>query len=93
MKKSKRNLLLYTFIIINLLFIFLQIHKQSILVKLYYEKQRLEKEKEQLNQKKNNLTQQLYELKNPKNITQYAIDNLDMKKIKLNQIKKIEINE
>lgn len=93
MKKSKANLLLYAFITINLLFIFLQIHKQSSLVKLYYEKQRLEKEKEQLIQKKNSLTQQLYELKDPNNIMKYCADKLNMKKVKLNQIKKITLNE
>ena len=93
MKKSKNNFLLYSFIAINLIFIFLQIHKQSYLVKMYYEKQRLEKEKEQLIQKQNNLTQQIYELKNLNNIMKYSSDNLNMKKVKLNQIKKLSLNE
>lgn len=53
----------------------------------------MEKEKEQLIQKKNSLTQQLYELKDPNNIMKYCADKLNMKKIKLNLIKKITLNE
>ena len=71
----------------------MQIHKQSHIVKSYYSKQRLDKEKEELFQKKNLLTQQLYELKNPTNIMNYAIEKMDMQKIKLNQTKKIKIEE
>lgn len=94
MKKiSRKNLFFVVFIIVNIVFIFLQIHKQSRFVNLAYEKQRLEKEKDQLIQKKNNLTQEFYQLKNPTSIKDFAKNKLDMKTIKLTQIKKIDSNE
>lgn len=86
-KVSKKSLLFYSFICVNILFIFLQIYKQSNFVKLSFEKQRIEKEKEQLLQKKDSITQQLYILKNPANIKEFATRNLKMQKVKLNQIK------
>lgn len=87
--KKKNNLFIYIFISINLFFIFLQIYKQSNFVKISYKKQRLEKEKETLIQKKDNLNQQLLEIKNPNLIKDYATKNLNMKKIGINQIKKV----
>lgn len=92
MKKLKRNIFVILFISVNILFIFLQIHKQSTFIKLSYENQRLEKEKQQLVHKKEELTQKLYELQDPSEIKKFASNDLNMQKIKLNQIKKIDIN-
>jgi hypothetical protein len=89
--KISKNLFFTAFVAVNVIFIFLQIHKQSTFVKLSYEKQRLEKEKEELTQTKETLSQKLYELKNPSNVKKYAINKLNMEKIKLNQIKKIAV--
>lgn len=92
-KTKKKNYLLFVFITMNIIFIFLQIHKQSYIVKLYYQKQKIEKEINQAEQQKNLLNQKLYELKNPSNILKYATNKLGMQKIQINQIKKIKINE
>ncbi len=88
-KKVKRNFLLIAFIVTNVIFIFLQIYKQTYFVRLSYQKQRLEKERDEILQKKSLLTHQLYELKNPNSIKKFAIENLKMQKTKLNQIKKL----
>lgn len=86
--KKKNNYFIYIFISINLLFIFLQIYKQSNFVKLSYKKQRLEKEKELLIQKKDNLNHKMLELKNPNAVKKFVIQNLNMKKIGINQVRK-----
>ncbi len=87
--KISKSKLFYSFIFVNILFIFLQIYKQSIFIKYTYQNQKLISEKEQLIQKKDQLTQQLFILKNPTSIKNYAVKNLKMEKTKLNQIKKI----
>lgn len=89
--KKKNNLFIYVFIAINLLFIFLQIYKQSNFVKLSYKKQRLEKEKDLLIQKKDNLNQKFLELKNPNLVKNSVTQNMKMKKIGINQIRKASL--
>ncbi len=87
--KISKSKLFYSFIFVNIVFIFLQIYKQSIFIKYTYQNQKLILRKEQLIQNKNELTQQLLILKNPTSIKNYAIKKLKMEKIKLNQIKKL----
>ena len=77
------------FILIHVIFIFLQIHKQSYGIKLSYQKQKNEKNKQQLIEKKNNLTQELHTMQNRSDIKKYAENSLGMKKIFLSQIKQI----
>ena len=77
------------FIALHILFIFLQIHKQSYLVELSYKKQKNEKIKQELVEKKNNLTQQWYMVQNRASIKKYAQEELGMKKIALHQIKQL----
>ena len=89
--KKKNNLFIYIFIAINLLFIFLQIYKQSNFVKLSYKKQRLEKEKDLLVQKKDNLNQKFLELKNPNMVKNSVTQNMRMKKIGINQVRKASL--
>ncbi|MDR3647112.1 MAG: hypothetical protein P4L22_06235 [Candidatus Babeliales bacterium] len=86
--KKKSNYFIYIFIAVNLLFIFLQIYKQSNFVKLSYKKQRLEKEKDLLIQKRDNLNQKFLELKNPNAVKNAVIKDLNMKRVGINQVKK-----
>jgi cell division protein FtsL len=78
------------FIAIHIGFIFLQIHKQSYLVELSYQKQKNEKIKQELVEKRNNLQQQWYVLQNRATIKNYAQEKLGMKKISLHQIKQLQ---
>jgi hypothetical protein len=70
----------------QIMFIFLYIHKQSTIIKLSYEKQRNEKQKEELLLRKNMLIQQLQGLQNRTIVKEYATKKLGMKKIQLPQI-------
>jgi len=77
------------FIGAHILFVAAQIHKQSKLVKLSYEKQRYETEKEKLIKKKQELTNSLYALKNPAKVKEFATETLHMEPLNLNQVKRI----
>lgn len=95
---TKKNILnsslIIFFVIINLSFIFLQIHKQSQFVKLSYRKQQLEKEQDQLVKHRNELVHKIYLQQNPKAIKQYATHELNMRDTSVTQIHKLEeINE
>lgn len=81
------------FVTINLLFIFLQIHKQSQFVKLSYSRQRLEKEQEQLIRQRNDLVHQIYLQQDRKHVQKYASDKLGMSKTGVGQIHKINTKD
>lgn len=85
----KKHTFITLFIVLHLLFIALQIHKQSMFVKRSYEKQRLEQEREQLRARKQELEQQLAELHNPDAVKLFAQETLKMKQVERKQIKKI----
>ena len=82
--KKKRFIIL--FIAINIVIIFLYIHKQSTIIQLSFAKQRNEKIKEDLVLQKNKLEQQLQTMNNKSAIKEYASEKLHMKKINLKQI-------
>ena len=71
-------------------FIFLQIHKQSYLVKLSYQKQKKEKLQQDILEKKKQLTQQWHMVQNRSAIKDFAQKQLGMKKVALNQITLLE---
>jgi len=87
MTRTKRYLTL--FILINIFFIFLLIYKQSRFTKTSYDQQILEQQRNDLREEEMILTRELYELKNPKKINEYATKKLGMKKMELKQAKKI----
>jgi len=89
----KKPTFIILFIGTNIFFIFVQVYKQSQVIKLSYQKQKNEAEKEALSQKKDDLTQQLYALKNRTSIKKYAQNKLNMRKINLKQIKKLPAHE
>jgi cell division protein FtsL len=87
MTRTKKYLTFFVFI--NILFVFLLIYKQSCFTKTSYDQQILEQQRKDLLEEEMLLTRELYELKNPKKINEYATKKLGMKKMGLRQAKKI----
>lgn len=72
-----------------IIFIFLLIYKQSWITQLLYEQQQLISTKQDLQKEFETLNAQLYQLKNPHAVYQYARNNLGMKPIAITQAKTI----
>ncbi len=89
-KLAKNRLWLVLFVSTNLLFVLLQIYKQSIFVKRAYAQQRLEQQKKQLLKRKSQLTSELHVQQAHDKIKQFATERLGMSKVDLKQIKKLE---
>ena len=81
-KEIKKNLLFLSFIGINVIFIFLQIHKQSNIIKSNYEKQKLENEKLELIQKKKWTQSRILFIKKPKHYKKFCYEQTKYAKIK-----------
>jgi hypothetical protein len=90
-KKALTSAIVVVFVVVNLLFIFLQIHKQSQFVKLSYLRQRLEKEQENLIKQRNEIIHKIYLQQSRKNIQSYA-NHHGMKASKVSQIHKLDQN-
>jgi hypothetical protein len=88
----KRSSFISLFIVTNISFVLLHIHKQSHLIKLSYSKQKIELEKQTLAKLKQTLTNQLYSLHDRAQVKKFVQDhpNLQLKPIKIGQIKKIQ---
>lgn len=84
---NKKIYFISFFVGMHVIFIILQIHKQSSFIKLSYEKQRLEKEQRELIALQNTLNERLSKLQDPEAIKKYALNKLNMKHIALNQIR------
>ncbi len=67
-------------------FVFIKIYQHNLLIKLIYEKQRLERKKEILKQKKNHMLAKLYTLRDFKRVKKIAEKKLGLKELKLSQI-------
>jgi hypothetical protein len=85
----KRQSFILLCIVANAAIILLHIYNYSQIIEQQYKKQRLLKAKEELMQKKSFCIKQLYTLKNPSVIKQYASQELHMQKISLNQIRAV----
>ncbi len=72
---------------ICLFFVFIKIYQHNLLIKLNYEKQRLEKKNLKLKRKKNMLLVELFKLKDFKRIKNIAEEKFDFHELKLSQIK------
>lgn len=83
----KKAYFITLFVGMHIIFIILQIHKQSSFIKLSYDKQRLEKEKRELLTQKDTLTQQLSQLQDHETIKEFALNRLKMKQVSLKQIR------
>ena len=89
-KFNSKKAFLFIFISVNLIFIFLQIYKHSVFVKLSYEQQRLEQEQENLAKKKIDLIEKLHTNQRHKPVKDFAQNKLKMQRIKLKQIKRLD---
>ena len=85
----KKNYFIALFIGVHVIFIVFQIDKQSRLVRLSYEKQKLETEKAELKARKQLLANNFHEIKSPSRIKEFAIKNLAMKPVTISQVKRI----
>lgn len=88
----KRSTLITIFVCINLIFIILHIHKQSQITKLSYVKQKIDNEIVVLEKRKRELTHDLQTVHDRTLVKQFAGNNLDLKPVKIGQIKKIHDN-
>lgn len=77
----------------NVLFIILNIHQYSQVIKLTYEKQKNELLKNNLVQKKQSLTHHFYALQNRSEIKKFVSTELNMEPLTLKQIKKLNAND
>jgi len=84
----KQTQLIIIFVLINALFIFLLVHKQSQIIQLRYKIQRLEGEEKELLKKEEQLLYILQKQQDLKKVKNYALDNLEMEPIKLKDVKK-----
>jgi Tfp pilus assembly protein PilO len=88
----KKKAFIVLFLTVHVLFIVLQIDKQSRMVKLSYTKQKEEQTLKTLFHKKQALVNELYRLKNKQGIKKYAQTHLKMKPLKIKQVQRIPDN-
>ena len=84
----KQIQLIILFVLMNALFIFLLVHKQSQAIQLRYKIQGLEAHEKELLKTKEQLLYKLQKQQDFKKVKDYAIDCLEMELIKLKDIKK-----
>ncbi len=72
--------------LVGLSFIFLKIYQHNLLIKLSYEKQRVENEKNELKKKKSELFVKYFELSNRQLVRSKAQEKLGLQPLKLSQI-------
>lgn len=78
---------LVLFVSVNLFFVVALIYKNSLVVDMTYEKQRKEKEFAAITSSKRALEQRLYALHSKKEIKKFAQKELNMRPLKLKDIK------
>ncbi len=87
-----RQTFILFFIACNITMIFLHIQNHTNIIRQLYRKQRNEKSIDVLKQKKAYALRTLYSFKNPVSIKEYAVSELHMQKIDLQQIKTVTFN-
>lgn len=85
----KKKSFIVLFLAVHVIFIVLQIDKQSKMVKLSYTKQKEEQVRKALSNKKQALINRLYALRNKQKIKTYAQTHLKMKPLKIKQVQRI----
>lgn len=86
-KAVKQTTFIVTFVATNVLFIFLQIHKNGLFIKESFRQQKLAAHRSELEREKAQLTHQLCALKSHQKIKEFAHTELGMNPVKLTQIK------
>ena len=89
----KKTLFFTLFIVTHIGFFFLQINKQMQLVKESFDKQKNERMVASLEQKKQKLANELNSLSNKSDIKEYAQKKLDLKPVRLAQVKPLSDDE
>lgn len=74
------------FFLVVVFFIFFRIYQHNLLIRLNYEKQRVESEKDELKKKKNELLVKYFEIKDQHRVKTVAQEKLGMQPLKLSQI-------
>ena len=87
----KKTIAITGFVGIQLLFITLAIYKETLLVKLSYQKQTYQEELKTLITSKEKLTSTLYDLQNPKRVKNLAQEKLGLQPIVLKKIKRLSV--
>ncbi len=85
---KKQGSFFVLFLALQLVLVFFYIYHQNNLIKLSYQKQKLEKKKLVLSQKKQELKQSLHAHHDLAQIKEFAVQS-NMRKITLNQIKTV----
>lgn len=88
----KKKTFVVLFLAVHVLFIALQIDKQSRMVKLSYTRQKKEQTIKTLSNKKQALINKLCTLRNKQKIKTYAHTHLKMKPLKIKQVQRIPDN-
>lgn len=81
-----RKKFFYLLFLLNVTFVFVKIYQHNLVIKLNYEKQRLEIKKTNLKHNKNYKLVKLYKLRDFKRIKNIAINKLRLKELKLSQV-------
>lgn len=89
----KTSIIVPLFIVANITFIFLHIHKRSLIISQSFQTQKNEQLANQMRQKTIELSQQLLALQNRTSIKQYAQETLQMEPLKISTIKKLTPHE
>lgn len=85
----KRSTFRAVFICSNLALVLLYLHNQSRIIKLRYTQQRFECDTIQLTKQKQELTHELHTMHDRIQVKAFAKDKLNLKSIKISQIKKL----
>lgn len=78
---------------INIIFAILLIHKQNTIIALLYDIQQLQEERDQLLEKKKKLSFQLQREQQLSKVEAFAINNLQMKPVKLKEVRTISLDK
>lgn len=89
----KKNYFFLIFLSTNIALVFFHIYKQSVIIKLSYEKQRKEQTIEDYIQEKKELEQIMEQLKNRAGIKAFANNQLSMHKARLSDIHCLDAKE
>ena len=84
----KQSHIILSFVAVNALFIFLLVHKQSQIIQLRYKIQKLQNQEKELLKKEEHLLYILQEQQELKKVKTFALNDLEMKPIKLKDVKK-----
>lgn len=86
----KKNIFISLFLLVHLFFVFFYIYKESQIIKLSYQTQKLSKLIDKLTEEKQYLNRTLQTAQNHNQIKIFAQNDLKMNKINLNQIKTLK---